>query len=395
MRVKRFVGNSVSDTMAKIKRELGSEAVILQTRHIKEGGLFGFFARTKVEITAAIEDKPVNILSPDFKTELPLNRNYIKEAYETYRVKENKSLLREPEDKKNSLLEHTHTELKEMHNILKEIKGRIAKIEEQNGNGEPMDNWVQFLVEKGISLETARELIACQKEEVRSEEWEQPEFVLNRLRSQLEKICSNTEVIRPQKKETKVVALVGPTGVGKTTTIGKLAAGFSIIERRKVALITADTYRVAAVEQLKTFGEIIGVPVEVVMTPESLGQAIDKHRDKELIFIDTAGRSPNHGLHMSELEAFIEVAKPDLTMLVMSITTNLTDQLLIYKRFKDLSTHLIFTKLDESYNLGSMLDLIMKTNLPVAYLTTGQNVPDDIEVATPEKLVNCILGRGS
>jgi len=133
--------------------------------------------------------------------------------------------------------------------------------------------------------------------------------------------------------------------------------------------------------------------VEVVMNPEGLKEAIERHRDKELIFIDTAGRSPHHGEHMSELEAFISVGQPDLTMLVMSATTNPADQMLVYERFKDLSTHLILTKLDESVAVGSILDLIVKANLPVAYLTNGQNVPDDIEAATPQKLARCILGE--
>jgi len=394
MRVKRFTGDSVGDTMSKIKRDLGSEAVILQTRQIKEGGFLGFFARTKVEITAAIEEKAIDTTISSDKISKPINSDRIKKAYEAYREKE-KEYAGE-KDTKDRLLEDSESEIKQIHSMLKEIKGQITKMEDQQGNApKPFDRWVSFLTERGISFDMAKELTVFLENEIPEEQWNNSAVVFERLRTQIANLCSYTDTIRPRRSKALVVALVGPTGVGKTTTIGKLAAGFSIIERRKVALVTADTYRVAAVEQLKTFGEIIGVPVEVVMTPEGLKEAIDRHSDKELVFIDTAGRSPHHDLHMSELEAFIDTAQPDLTMLVMSATTNLSDQIMVYERFKRLSTHLILTKLDESYCLGSILDLLVKTNLPIAYITDGQNVPDDISAATPEKLAKCILGEVS
>lgn len=392
MRVKRFVGENVTATMGKIKKELGSEAVILQTRQIKEGGFLGFFTKTKVEITAAVDEKEANY---------PVNNDDIKKAYEAYREKEiefaqeksDKELAPHSEEK----ITNTNSELQEMHTILKEIKGHITRREEDKPSisaiPEPLEKWIKFLTKRGISEEMSSSIINTLKNNLLEDDWQNEDLVFSRIEKQVIMACTNTEIIRPKKNKSLVVALVGPTGVGKTTTIGKLAAGFSIIERRKVALITADTYRVAAVEQLKTFGEIIGVPVEVVMTPDSLQDAIERHRDKELVFIDTAGRSPFHDLHMSELEAFLQKGKPDLTMLVMSVTTNLADQLLVFERFREISTHLILTKLDESFNTGSLLDLVVKTNLPVAYLTNGQNVPDDIDAATPEKLAHCVLGE--
>ncbi|MCL1791261.1 MAG: 50S ribosome-binding GTPase [Peptococcaceae bacterium] len=190
------------------------------------------------------------------------------------------------------------------------------------------------------------------------------------------------------------MALVGPTGVGKTTTIGKLAAGFSIVESHKVALIAADTYRVAAVEQLRTFGEILGIPVDVVMNTAGMQDSLARHMDKDVIIIDTAGRSPNHVMHMDELEEFMVAARPDLTLLVISATTGPREQGLVLERFRPLSTHLVLTKLDESRSEGVMLDLVCRTDLPLTYLTNGQNVPDDIEIATPEKLARWILGKG-
>jgi len=380
MRVKRFVGENVTDTMGKIKRELGPEAVILQTRQIKEGGFLGFFAKTKVEITAAVDDK-LQVNNPPEENNYAVKHDDIKRAYEAYREKEiefakeksDKEIVPPSEEKTT----HTNSELQEMHTILKEIKGHITRREEVSPSvPEPLEKWIKFLTQRGVSKELSTSIINTLNDNLAEDDWQNHDIVFTSIKKQVIMACTNTEIIRPKKTKALVVALVGPTGVGKTTTIGKLAAGFSIIERRKVALITADTYRVAAVEQLKTFGEII-----------------DRHRDKELVFIDTAGRSPHHDLHMSELEAFLEKGKPDLTMLVMSVTTNLPDQLLVFERFREISTHLILTKLDESFSTGSLLDLIIKTNLPVAYLTNGQNVPDDIDAATPEKLTHCVIGE--
>jgi len=378
MRVKRFTGDTIGDAMSRIKRELGPDAVILQTRQIKEGGFLGFFARTKVEITAAIEEKPVkNSFVAEMPTLNSISTDYIKKAYEEYKEKENEYVKEKYSN--DNLLDDTKSEIKQMHTILMEIKGQIANFEKkQEAMPEPIEKWLNFLRQRGLSQEIAEELMTLVTKDLRQDLWNDSSLVFAKLQSQVMKLCSNTETIKPTKNKTSVVALVGPTGVGKTTTIGKLAAGFSIIDQKKVALITADTYRVAAVEQLKTFGEIIGVPVEVVMNPEALKEALERHQDKELVFIDTAGRSPYHDLHMSELEAFMNVAQPDQTMLVVNATTNLSDQIMICERFKALSTHLILTKLDESMSAGSILDVIVRANLPVAYFTNGQNVPEMI-----------------
>ena len=396
MRVKRFVGINVADAMGKIKKELGPEAVILQTRQVKEGGFLGFFAKTKVEITAAIEDKPAQANVVVEEAKYNVNNEDIKRAYDAYIEKENE-FAREPNKETNveqvETLD-TNSELKEMHNILLELKSHITRKEYKEIIPETFGRWPKFLMERGISEELSTSIVNNLKNYLTEEQWQKDDIIYEKIKNEIIKFCTNTEKIKPRKNKSLVVALVGPTGVGKTTTIGKLAAGFSIIERRKVALITADTYRVAAVEQLKTFGEIIGVPVEVVMTPSNLQEAIQRHKDKELVFIDTAGRSPHHDIHMSELEEFLQKGKPDLTMLVMSVTTNLHDQISVFEKFKEISTHLIFTKLDESYHTGSLLNLIARTSLPIAYLTNGQNVPDDIDAATPEKLARCVLGEG-
>ncbi|AFM01791.1 flagellar biosynthetic protein FlhF [Desulfitobacterium dehalogenans ATCC 51507] len=409
MRVKRFVGDTVAETMGKVKKELGADAVILQTRQFKEGGLLGLFGKPKVEVMAAIEEEPVNKKQVPVKSlypsnpytvrkEAPLAHNEEKEIY-PHRFVESIPTERTPRVEvstlKNGEVNTLEVELQSMRKLLESMNRQIEGLDGEQGVWPvPLQKWADMLKERGINPKLIKRLLRSVQQNVREEDWVEDHRVRSCIKEAVRQICGNTAAIQPGVRKPRIVALVGPTGVGKTTTIGKLAAGFSIVDKRRVALITADTYRVAAVEQLKTFGEIIGVPVEVVMTPSGLREAIQRHEDKELIFIDTAGRSPHHDLHMSELKAFLEKAQPELTMLVMSAATQAPDLAKIYERFEALTTHLIFTKMDETISGGTILNLLERTDLPVAYITNGQNVPDDIEVATPERLTRYILGEG-
>lgn len=390
MRVRRFVGDNVAETMGKVKRELGSDAVILQTREFRDGGFLGVFSKTKVEITAAIEETPVKEKTQVHQYMYPLDEKKLPKPVPEPKPKP----MPEPEPVEKDTSSVIENELHAMRMMLEKMKLHMEGSREDKTTWPPvLQKWADFLQERGINEDLVKRLLQHVQQALSEEEWEDFSQVYSQIESNICDICSQIGPIQPGIDKPRIVALIGPTGVGKTTTIGKLAAGFSIVDKRKVALITADTYRVAAVEQLRTFGEIIGVPVEVVMTPNSLREALELHEDKELIFIDTAGRSPHHDIHMSELHAFLDQAKPDFTMLVMSATTQTADQLRMYERFKDLSTHLIFTKLDETAYAGAILNLLGQTTLPTAYLTNGQNVPDDIQAATPNRIARYILGE--
>lgn len=384
MRVRRFVGDNVAETMGKVKRELGSEAVILQTREFNEGGFLGLFGKMKVEITAAVEDNPVPVLK------VP-PRDYRADAY---KAADTKKAIVPPVKSVPDSTAALQAELKSMRMMLEKMNSHMEGLgKEESVWPQVLQRWADYLRDRGVNEPMVKRLMLNVQQTLSPTECADDSQVFTRLEANVRQICGQIGLIQPGHDKPRIVALIGPTGVGKTTTIGKLAAGFSIVDKRKVALITADTYRVAAVEQLKTFGEIIGVPVEVVMTPSGLTEALERHGDKELIFIDTAGRSPHHELHMSELRAFLNEAHPDFTMLVMSATTQFSDQLRIYQRFEGLATHFIFTKLDETGSTGSLLNLLGQTTLPTAYLTNGQNVPDDIEAATPNLLARYVLGE--
>ena len=190
----------------------------------------------------------------------------------------------------------------------------------------------------------------------------------------------------------KVVALIGPTGVGKTTTLAKIAAKFVLEQGARVALITADTYRISAVEQLKTYSDILGLPLEIVYNPEALKQAIAKHQDKQLILLDTAGRSQYNSYQMQELHELLQIDEDIETHLVMSATTKTSDGIELMENFSLCSPdRVIFTKVDETSSHGIILNILHRRKAALSYLTNGQSVPDDIEPASVEKVAELLL----
>jgi flagellar biosynthesis protein FlhF len=191
----------------------------------------------------------------------------------------------------------------------------------------------------------------------------------------------------------RVVALVGQTGVGKTTTIAKLAANFRLRDKRKVGLITVDTYRIAAVEQLRTYAEIIDLPMQVVSTPREMRQAVERMTDLDLVLLDTAGRSPRDEVRIQELKVFLAEAGADEVHLVLSAVAGATALCRTAEHFAAAgTTALLLTKLDEAGTLGHLLPLFRSCPLPLSYLTDGQVVPDDISPARPDRVARCILG---
>ena len=195
-------------------------------------------------------------------------------------------------------------------------------------------------------------------------------------------------------RQRRLVALVGPTGVGKTTTTAKLAAHYRLREQRRVGLITVDTYRIAAVDQLRTYADIIDLPMEVASTPHEMRQAIGRLADLDLILMDTAGRSPRDEAQIQELKLLLDEAQPDEVHLVSELRLGRQRRWpRVSERFAEVGANrLILTKLDEAQGLGSLLPLLRTNRLPLSYVTHGQNVPDDIEVADPVHLAQQILG---
>jgi flagellar biosynthesis protein FlhF len=216
----------------------------------------------------------------------------------------------------------------------------------------------------------------------------------DRLIDQVERMISTTgPIVRSKPAGAHVVALIGPTGVGKTTTLAKLAANLKLKERHRVGLITLDTYRIAAVDQLKRYADIIGSPLRVVSGAEELRDAAQSMSNLDFLLIDTAGRSPNDALKLNELKGVLAAIEPDEVHLVVAATASQQCLELAASRFGEVRTDkIIFTKLDEAANAGVLLNVVRKINKSVSYLTTGQDVPDDIEVGQARRLAQLILG---
>ena len=208
----------------------------------------------------------------------------------------------------------------------------------------------------------------------------------------LENKMNFAEGIKLNKHGVRIVALIGATGVGKTTTLAKIAARFVLEKNVRAALITADTYRISAVEQLKTYSDIIGLPLEIVYSPDELKVAIHKHRDKDLILIDTAGRSQHNEYQMKELQDFLTVDSRIEKHLVMSATTKTRDVADILQKFSVCEpSRVIFTKTDETSSLGMIVNLLADKDIALSFMTNGQSVPDDIVPANADKLAALLL----
>jgi flagellar biosynthesis protein FlhF len=269
--------------------------------------------------------------------------------------------------------------------------GSLQKAEEIPG--ELFSLYTQ-LIDADVEDDVARDLIFRLKENGTPAQLGNAEAAQSLLTALVESEIRCSEPICPPRGQRKVVALVGTTGVGKTTTIAKLAANFRLRDGIKMGLVTVDTYRIAAVEQLRTYAEIIDLPMKVVTSPPEMRRAIDELAGLDLILIDTAGRSPRDDLQIRELKSLLTEANVDEVHLVLSLTSSIRSLLATAERFGTAKpTSLILTKLDEAVGLGSLLSLVRRVDLPISYLTTGQDVPDDIEPARASRIARLVLGQ--
>ncbi len=417
MRVKRYVAETLQDAMLKVKVDMGKDAVILHTRKFREGGFFGFFGKQMFEVTAAVEDAPPTPVNQrGVRQTQTVNKNSdnhpansaVKADSNTVK-KNSSSVPSKDSDSQASNISSAamvaaasetqadlHGEIQEMKSLLAEMMNQMDVGEEVKALPKSLQKYHQMLIENEVDEKLTKKILKDCLKNLPKEEVANHEAVRACLEQQILKLLKKPKPLyfKRQGLKQQSVALVGPTGVGKTTTIAKLAATFAIVDKKNVALITADTYRVAAVEQLKTYGEIIGIPVDVVFTPQELQEAIARHTDKDLILIDTAGRSHKNTEQMVELKSFLEVAEPSEIFLVLSASTRSKDMMEIVNKYSDIAINrVIFTKMDETSSYGAILNVVSKTQKYLSYITVGQNVPDDIEVADPAKIVNMIMGE--
>ncbi len=386
MQIKRYEAVDMQEALKMIKGELGPDAVILSTKQIKkDNGVFGIFSRQVVEVVAA----------RDFT-----DKHQIKPASEIQKTEliETDQFLKEELRKIRNDMKETPDELRDMKSELGLLKGYIQELL-RDGEQEHLralhDNLVIFLrrlISEGMDRNIAYRLVQILNNKL-SEEQKSDSDEINRFGQELiEKQVKITGPVCDDPRGRKVAVFVGPTGVGKTTSIAKIAAKYTLIDKRKVSLITFDTYRVGAVEQLKIYAKIIGLTVDVVLSPADLQGVIEKKDDSDLILIDTAGRSHKDRAYIDELSNLMnQITEIDCHLVLSATSSNavLSD---IIGKFRDIKIKsLLFTKLDEADNYGAVFSSMINAQRPLSYFTTGQRVPEDIELASTGRLSRLLL----
>lgn len=375
MKVKKFVAPSMPEAMKMIRAELGNDAVILNSKVVHKGGFFGLFTKKNIEVIAAVDPKPARSTANENKGKLVSTTPVQRPSSEQKPVSDAAVL----------------NELNELKAMLKQLSTNVVT------------NFAAYppLLSELNELLTEQELSGPLRQEVMAEAVEQ--WYLHRETATKKQVMTWVKEILLKKIEglsfgglsfqKKYVNVVGPTGVGKTTTLAKMAADCVLKHRKKVAFITTDTYRIAAIDQLKTYAKILDVPLEVCYNMEDFREAKKKFSAYDVVFIDTAGRNFRNPQYVKDLREIIDFDAEMETFLVLALTAKCADMKAIYEQFSLIHIdRFIFTKLDETSQYGAMFNLMTDYQIGVAYLTNGQNVPDDIMEASPEKIVNTLLG---
>lgn len=393
MRVKTFTGSSMAEALKQVKRHFGADAVILNTRTYSRGGWMGLGARTCVEITAArdMSDLPDALKRGKLQARSGTRTTRRAEgaAQKVSRTVTAPGAGTAPISGADSLL----AEIGSLKHMVNDLVHETRRTHNAAGLPPHLYDSYQQLIEAEVATRLADGLIQRAQAELPDELLHNPAAVRAKLSSFIEQMLPTAGPIDlGDPGEPTVIALIGPTGVGKTTTVAKLAANFCLRQNKRVGLITIDTYRIAAVEQLRTYANIINVPLEVVMSPEELQDAVTRMSDCEIILIDTAGRSQRDDIKLRELRSYFQRVKPNETHLVLSSTCGqkvLDDAI---DRFSQVGVDkVIFTKVDEAVGFGVILSCLDKAKAGLSYITTGQDVPDDIEVGECRRLTRLIL----
>jgi len=405
MRIKRFVGRTLKDATEQMRKDLGPDAVVLNSRNIPRQGQLSFLAKEMFEVTAAVDD-----VTP------PRRNPYARRTAAALADGEEREAPEAAEDPVESLRKvaerfqqrpagdgerkgkHGAEEFAQLKLELSEMRGTLStvvehlKYDRMPALPEHLRALYMTLVNQDVEARLAADLVQSVYASAAAEE--KPLGAKAAERAVLEAMAGlvpPSPETKTRRRRTHVAALVGPTGVGKTTTVAKLAAINKLIHHRSVGLVSADTYRIGAIEQLRTFAAIADIPMEVAYKPAELAAAIRKFRDKDIVFIDTVGRSQRSPKELTDLARFIDAADPDDIHLVLSAATSTKNALDIIEKFRVLKPNrLLFSKLDEAVTLGGLLSVASRDRLPVSFVTTGQTVPDDIVRVDPARFAQMV-----
>lgn len=377
MIIKKYTAKSMNEAMVRIRYELGKEAVIISQRKIRKPGIKGIFSSKILEVTAAVE----NSTSAAPKRESSNNDEEFQNSLNNLKKMMSKGIEKKVEAKKQQNEVAVTKETESLKEDVVEMKKLLNKVLENTDKGEATEDELLTFI-KNFDVDTVY------YDELKSRIASDENIYENLKKVILEDIEVTTDELKGN------VVLVGPTGVGKTTTIAKLAGRLSLIDKKKVGLITVDTYRIGAVEQLKTYAEIMSIPFKVVITLKEMEEAVESMKDCDVVLIDTTGRSSKNTMQISELRAFIDKSKADSVNLVISATTKNRDIKNIAEGYKVLGyKSVIITKLDETTVYGALYNIEKVAKEPIRFITVGQNVPDDIKQANKDEIIKLIFGE--
>lgn len=401
MIIKKFTAATETEAMVLAREELGKEAVVMNIKKVKPKGILRLFKKSSVEITAAVDDT----VSDSAKEALAKQQALLKKNQEDL----SKNVISALESDKTVLgASAIEKKLDDLQNMIEKqmVKDQDAKssvnanpLENEKGFGDNDSTWQCIsLVKKHMAGNEVEEKFIDQIIEEVKDTLGKDASVDSVLTSIYQKIIlklGQPQLIEVGEDKPKFVFFMGPTGVGKTTSIAKLASALKLNQKNNVALVTSDTYRIAAVDQLRTYANILGVPVSVVYSADDLKNIKDKLKTYDIVLVDTAGRSHKNKDQRDDLKELIDaIEKEDRVLyLVLSATTKYSDLVHIvnaYAHFDDY--RLIFTKLDETSTYGNILNIRMLTDAPLSYTTYGQDVPKDIGRIDGQKIAKQLLG---
>ncbi len=449
MKIKKYVVDDVKTALKKIKNELGEDAVILQTRKFKKGGFLGIGRSVKYEVTAVADDREKKrenrsqesrgeydgwvdskklyelkkILSqnsmiknedtqqntnstnkrndynpsiPEIDYQRPVKRTNSQNSYPENRWSTLNNQMVKSEDKQGvsvtdyKSINEMKKEMLSIKRIMQDLSLKMDKDSYLPGIPEEYKKIYKALKRHEVNDDIARKIveslrIVTQDKNISTMEFEK-KFV-----DILHPIIKTENPLKDYDKG-DIIFFVGPTGVGKTTTLTKIAAMLSLEMRKKVGILTIDTYRIAAVDQLKTSADIMGIEVGVAYNPGELRTMLEKFMNYDLVLVDTAGRSQKNEMQMSELTRYLQIVNPKYIFLTESMNVRKSDLFDIIEQFSVVSpTHIILTKSDETNCYGSIVEITNNYDIPVAFVTNGQRIPEDIMIADSKRLASIIV----